>query len=156
MEENLAESVESNIEKLVDGLIKESGLELVDIELKNQGRSKILRIFVDKENGVNIDDCALLSRELGTLLDVNDIISSRYTLEVSSPGLRRPIKKEEDFKRFSGKKVKIKTKELIENRKNFTGTLRSCENGIIDVEIDNINYSIPLELVSKANLEIDF
>ena len=105
--------VVDSVKELSETLLNSLSIELVDIEYRGEGRDKVLRIYIDKENGVTIDDCADISRELSVILDVNDVIPDRYTLEVSSPGLRRPLKKVEDFKRFIGKLVLIKTKESI-------------------------------------------
>lgn len=149
-------SVETLIEGIVNEILENLDIELVNIEFRNEGRSKILRVYIDKENGVSINDCASISRELSVLLDVNDVINSRYTLEVSSPGLRRPLKKEEDYKKFLGRQIKLKTNKMIENRKNFKGLLKNCNDGNISVETGGTLYSIPIELITKANLEIDF
>lgn len=152
----MGRSVETLIEGIVNEILEDLNIELVDIEFRNEGRSKILRVYIDKENGVSIDDCASISRELGTLLDVNNVINSGYTLEVSSPGLRRPLKEEKDYKRFLGRQIKLKTNKMVENRKNFEGLLKNCNDGNISVETDGTLYSIPIELITKANLEIDF
>lgn len=144
------------ITELIEPLLAEKNFELVDIEFKNEGKSRLLRIYIDKLNGITIDDCAEVSREFGTILDVNDVISSSYRLEVSSPGLRRPLKKAEDFSRFAGRKVKVKTYAPVHERKTFTGELIGYENGEVIVDVDGSHYKIPENMVSKANLEIDF
>ena len=107
------------IREIMNPLILEKGLELVDIEYRREPRGKILRIYIDREGGVTIGDCTTISRELGTLLDVYDVVPGPYNLEVSSPGLDRPLKKPRDFERFKGKKVRIKTKSDIQNTKLF-------------------------------------
>jgi Uncharacterized protein conserved in bacteria len=116
----------------------------------------VLRIYIDKEGGISVDDCAKLSRELGTLLDIHDVIPGSYTLEVSSPGLTRALKKPKDFKRFKGKKVKIKTKMDIQKRRFFVGKLLDFEDNVASVEVDGRLYSIPYEEIEKANLELEF
>jgi len=103
-----------------------------------------------------IDDCAKISRELGTLLDVHDVISGSYTLEVSSPGLTRPLKKPSDYIRFKGKTVKIKTIEDIEDRKVFKGKLIDFVDETVSLETGGTNYLIPYDKIEKANLELDF
>jgi len=113
-------------------------------------------MFIDKTSGVTVEDCANISRELSTLLDINGVIDERYVLEVSSPGLRRPLKKLEDFKRYEGKLVLIKTKELIENRKVFKGYLKNTNDEGIEMDIDGTMYSLSFSQINKANLEIDF
>jgi len=148
--------VVNSVKELTEPLLIDSNMELVDIEYKGEGRGRVLRIYIDKKNGVTIDDCADISRELSVLLDVNEVIADRYTLEVSSPGLRRPLKKLEDFKKFEGKLVLIRTKESINNRKVFKGTLNNCLKDHIVVEIDGVSYEIPFYNIKKANLEINF
>ena len=98
-----------NVRELLEPLLASKNLELFDIEFKGQGKKGVLRVYIDKEEGVTIDDCALVSRELGTLLDIHDMIPNSYTLEVSSPGLTRALRRPEDYIRFKGRKVKIKT-----------------------------------------------
>ena len=150
------ENVVKKVEKLTEQLLIQNKMELVDIEYRGEGGGKVLRLYIDKENGITVDDCADISRELSLILDVNDVIPNRYTLEVSSPGLRRPLKKIEDFKRFRGNLVLIKTKESIENRKVFKGTLNGSSEDHVIVDIDGDSYEIPFELIKKANLEINF
>ena len=105
MENNAENSVIDNIIAVAGPLLSGKDMELVDIEFRKEGVGKVLRLYIDKPGGVTVDDCADISRELSTLLDINDIIEERYVLEVSSPGLRRPLKKIEDFKKFEGKLV---------------------------------------------------
>jgi ribosome maturation factor RimP len=116
----------------------------------------VLRVFIDKEGGVTIDDCALVSRELGTLLDIHDMIPGSYTLEVSSPGLTRALRKPEDFLKFKGKKVRIKTNKDFERRKIFIGRLLEFNDGLVTVQTEAGNFSIPYVDIEKANLELDF
>ena len=156
MSDSADNRVVNSVKELSETLLNSLSIELVDIEYRGEGRGKVLRIYVDKENGVTIDDCADISRELSVILDVNDVIPDRYTLEVSSPGLRRPLKKIEDFKRFIGNLVLIRTKESINNRKVFKGTLNGCFDNHVVIEIDNESYEIPFQLIKKANLEINF
>ena len=105
------------VERLLQPILDEMGIELVDLEFKKAGRSYILRIFIDKPGGINLDDCAEVSRELSVQLDVEDCIPGRYTLEVSSPGLDRPLKKEQDYVRFQGRLALVKTSELLKDEK---------------------------------------
>ena len=145
-----------NVRELLDPLLAGKNLELFDIEFKGRGRNGVLRVFIDREEGVTIADCAIVSRELGTLLDIHDMIPGSYTLEVSSPGLTRALKKPDDFIRFKGKKVKIKTNKDFEKRKLFIGTLLEFKDGLITVETEGGNFSIPYVDIEKANLELDF
>jgi len=129
------------------------GLDLFDIQLSGTQ----VRIFIDKTGGVTLDDCAKFSRLLSPALDVSDCISSHYTLEVSSPGLDRPLLKKEDYLRFTGGRVKIKTSVKIMDQKVFTGRL-SDFNGeeIFLVTDEGREFKIPFSLVLKAHLEIEF
>lgn len=141
---------------ILQPLLDEQHIELVDIELKKEAGGKTLRIYLDKPGGISVDDCAEVSRELGVQLDVNDVIEGSYTLEVSSPGLRRPLRKESDFERFAGKKVKIKTTQPFENRRNFKGDLVGIDESVVSVNVDGKLYRLPMDSIKKANLEIDF
>src|ERR1700737_3874509 len=113
---SLDEDVIETVREILNLLLLEEGLELVDLEYRREGRGRVLRIYIDKEGGVTVDDCAKVSRELGILLDVHDAIPGSYNLEGSSPGLTRTLKKTRDFERFKGKKVRIKTKMDIGDR----------------------------------------
>ncbi len=146
----------NSVADILAPILDEGHIELVDIEFKNEAGGKVLRVYLDKPGGIKLDDCAKVSRNLSVLLDVNDVIGSSYNLEVSSPGLRRPLRKESDFERFAGKKVKIKTNEIIEDRKNFIGNLMGIEKKIVSVDVDGKLYSLPLDSIKKANLELDF
>ena len=156
MEKIAENSVIDSIHSIAGTLTAEKGMELVDVEFRKEGVGQVLRLYIDKKGGVTVDDCALISRELSTLLDINDVIEKKYVLEVSSPGLRRPLKKIEDFKRFEGKLVLIKTIEPIDNRKVFKGYLKDTNDKGIDMDIDGSIYSLSFNQIKKANLEIDF
>ena len=152
----MTESVLKEIERLIEPVLAEMGIELVDMELlSGQGR-RVLRIYADRPTGINLDDCAMVSREIGNLLDVKDLLQHHYFLEVSSPGLNRPLKGEKDFLRAIGQKIKVKTAVPLKGRKNFSGVLQSFENGILQLKLDDTVVLIPEEDVKKANLEFDF
>jgi ribosome maturation factor RimP len=141
---------------LVEPMVSERGLELVDVEyLSDRGRW-VLRVSLDKEGGITLDDCAGVSRELAAILDVEEIIPDRYVLEVSSPGLNRPLKKESDFLRVIGKKIQVKTVAPIEGRQNFTGRLRDFREGTLILELEDRSVSLSVTEVKKANLEYEF
>ncbi len=152
------------IEKLVQPLLEELGCELVDLEYQREQRGWVLRFFLDKENGINLDDCAMASREISSLMDVENIISTAYSLEVSSPGIERPLKKSQDFKRFTGQLAKIKTITSIDpdatgkNRKTFVGTLSGFEDEDVLLILKNTTDAIriPLQQIDKANLHYEF
>lgn len=150
------DNIISNIKDLLEPILYENNLELFDIEFKGLGNKGILRVFIDKEQGVTVDDCARTSRELGRLLEVHDVIPGSYTLEISSPGLTRPLKKPSDYLRYKGKNVKIKTLEKVEDRKVFKGKLLDFVDEIVSIETDGANYLIPYKKIEKANLELDF
>ncbi len=146
----------SRITELLTPILEDRGLELVDVQYSGEGKGKILRIYIDKDTGVTIDDCVWVSKEFGTVLDVYDIIPTSYRLEVSSPGLRRVLRKPEDFSRFKGRKAKIKTNREIEGKTFFLGVLGDSGDEEVEVIVDGVSYSIPFDSISKANLEIDF
>ena len=144
-----------NVKELLEPILTENRLELYDIEFKGQGRKGVLRVFIDSSDGVTIDDCANISREIGTLLDVHDVITSPYRLEVSSPGLTRALRKPGDFFRFMGKKVRIKTGVEIEDRNMFIGKLLDYKDDNVTVETEGGIYVIPFSQIEKANLELE-
>lgn len=133
------------------------GLEMVSIDLERQRGSWFLRFFIDKPGGVTLEDCQSVSRQLGVELDVEDVITDRYTLEVSSPGLDRPLRSDEDYHRFAGKLAAIHTFEPIQGRRHFVGLLRSLEDGVVTiVDAEGHPWEIPRSLISKARLEVEF
>jgi ribosome maturation factor RimP len=137
------------LERSVTGL----GYEMVDLEVSNRG--KLLRLFIDKPEGVNIDDCVLVSNQIGNLLAVeNDIDYDR--LEVSSPGLDRLLKKDADFIRFIGERAKVKLRMPLEGRKNFVGILRGLEQGELLIECEGLVQKVALTNIDKARLDPEF
>jgi ribosome maturation factor RimP len=131
-------------------------MELVEIEYRREARGWILRLYIDKEGGVTLDDCTRISQEVGRILDVEDFILVPYTLEVSSPGLSRPLKSEKDFIKYRNRLIRIKTVEPIENRRKFKGKLLGISENRIEIELEERVFKIPLSNVARANLEIDF
>ncbi len=147
----------SEVSALAEGLVGEYSMEVVDVEFKSEGGRWVLRVYIDKEGGITVGDCASMSRELGDLIEARDIIDCHYVLEVSSPGLDRPLKKERDFIRSVGKMVRLKTSRPINKRRNFTGRLTNVSEGIISLLVDNDNLvQLPLEEIDKARLEYEF
>jgi len=132
------------------------GLELVDVEYLTQGGRWIVRVYVDREGGVTLDECAMLSRELGPLLDVKDVIPHEYVLEVSSPGLNRRLKKEKDFVWARGKKVKLRIRNPIDGRRNFTGMLTDVREGDLLLEVEGGTVVIALREIERANVVFEF
>lgn len=151
-EEGVAERVSS----IVLPILEDTGMELVDLEYRKEGGNWVLRLFIDKEGGVTLEDCADMGREIGEALDAEDIISHGYNLEVSSPGLNRSLKKEADFRRFVGKLAMIKTFEAIGESRNFKGRIEGCKDGIVALNVDGIKREIPLAKIAKANIEYEF
>ena len=154
--------ISSQVSDIAMPILDSMQLELVEIEFGKIGRDAVLRLFIDKEGGVTLDDCADLSRELSLILDVEEIIPVNYSLEVSSPGLDRPLKKNEDYHRYTGRLVKLRTYEPFADdagnkRKTFLGTLEGLQDGLVRITLkEGQTASIPLERVAKANLEFEF
>jgi ribosome maturation factor RimP len=149
----------TKLQSLIEPVATGQGYELVDVELKTEpGVGLVLRVFIDKPgSSVGLDDCAQVSRELSAVLDVADAIQARYSLEVSSPGLNRPLKKESDFARFIGKKAKIRTSRPVgESRRNFSGTLVGVEAGKVKIDVGDQVCEVPVADVEKANLVYEF
>ncbi len=144
------------LNELIEPIADEMGFELVDIEYLSQYGRWILRIYLDKVGGITLDDCARASREIGAIIDVKDIFHRKYVLEVSSPGLNRPLRKEEDFINAIGKKVKIKLDTPLNGRRNFTGYLQRFSGGTLYIELEDDLVPIPLKYIKKANLEYEF
>jgi len=149
------------VSRIAQPILESMGLDLVDIEFGRVGRDAVLRLFIDKEGGVMLDDCAELSRELSMVLDVEDVIAGNYTMEVSSPGLDRPLKKQADYDRFVGRLIKVRTYQpfLDDNgnkRKTFLGKLEGLVSGVVKMTLtEGQTASIPIERVAKANLEFE-
>ena len=142
-----------DLHALLDRSVAQLGYELVDLEISNRG--KLLRLFIDKPEGVNIDDCVLVSNQLSNLLAVeHDIDYDR--LEVSSPGMDRVLKKESDFVRFTGQRVHVKLRVPVEGRKNYLGILRGLEQGQLLIEFEGVEQKIALTNVDKARLSPEF
>lgn len=122
------------------------------IEFISQGRHSVLRVFIEHEQGISVDDCEKVSRQLSAVLDVEDPIASEYMLEVSSPGMDRPLFTLEQFAAYVGHLVKIKTRVAIEERRNFQGVLRGVEDQDVVVQVDEYEYLLPIESIDKANV----
>jgi ribosome maturation factor RimP len=132
------------------------GFELVDVEYLSMHGRWVLRLTIDKEGGVTLDDCAGVSGELGDLIDVKDFIHHSYVLEISSPGLDRLLKKEKDILMSLGKKIKVRMVTPIKGRRNYSGYLRHFEGGILHIEMEGELVALPWREVDKANLVYEF
>jgi len=137
---------------LLEPAINALGFELWGIEYIPQGRHSILRVYLDKANGIDVEDCANASRQISSILDVEDPISGEYTLEVSSPGLDRVLFKLEQFQDYLGWHVQLRLTESFENKRKFTGQLKGIVDDDVVLIIGDEEYVIPYELVEKANL----
>ena len=148
------------IENLVTPIVNEIGLELVDIEYVKEGREWFLRVYIDKDNGVDIEDCGIVSEKLSEVLDAIDPIPHNYFLEVSSPGAERPLKKDKDFAKAIGKNVFIKTYEPIDGEKAFEGILTQFDGQTVTVEVKiktrKKSVVIPYDKVANARLAVTF
>ena len=131
------EVYEQKTEEILLPLVEEYGFELVDVEYVKEGGTWYLRTYIDKEGGISIDDCEKVSRRLSDILDEKDYIDDTYIMEVSSPGLGRPLKKEKDFKRSLGKEVDIRTYRMIDKQKEFTGILKDYDKDTVTIELDD-------------------
>jgi ribosome maturation factor RimP len=149
-------SIAEQVAGLVEPSLEDMGFELVDVEYMSGHGKWVLRLYIDKEGGVTLDDCAQVSREIGDLIDVKEIIVHKYVLEVSSPGLDRPLKKEKDLEHAIGKKIKVKTFAPVKGRRNYTGYLRNFQQGILYLELENGPVHLPWKEVEKANLVYEF
>ena len=148
--------VAKRVADLVEPILDEMGFELVDVEyLSNYGKW-VLRLYIDKETGVTIDDCVRVSREIGDIIDVKGVVTHEYTLEVSSPGIDRPLRKEKDFVGAVGKKVKVRTITPMNGRRSFTGYLKDFKNGTLYIEMEDTPVALPWAEVDKANLVYEF
>lgn len=140
------------LQALLAPVVEALGYECWGIEFLSQGRHSLLRIYIDHANGILVDDCEKVSRQVSGILDVEDPISSEYTLEVSSPGMDRPLFTLDQFARFAGEQVKIKLRAPFEGRRNFQGLLRGVEEQDVVVLVDEHEYLLPIDLVDKANI----
>ena len=140
------------IEEVAEPLCLAEGFELVHVERLSDRGGMLVRIYLDKPGGITIDDCVHMTRQLGDLIDVHLEDIDSYRLEISSPGLKRPLKKAADFERFKGKKVKIETVELIDGRKRFTGILNGIQNGRVEVVVNKNTIAFQFEQISKSRL----
>jgi len=148
--------IKATVEEMVLPFLQENGFELVDVEYVKEGSNWFLRVFVDKDGGIDIDDCGRISEYLSEKLDADDPIPSAYFLEVSSPGAERPLKKAEDVANAVGKDVFVTTYEPVEGLKEFEGRLLSFDNDELVVVVGKKNYAIPYSKVASARLAIIF
>lgn len=150
------EDYEKRTEELLMPLMEEHSFELVDVEYVKEAGNWYLRAYIDKEGGINIDDCELISRALSDKLDEVDFIEEAYILEVSSPGLGRPLKKDKDLKRSLGKDVEVRTYRSIDKQKEFTGALKGFDEESITIEVEEKEMTFARKDIALIRLAFDF
>jgi ribosome maturation factor RimP len=144
--------------ELAAPLAQGEGMEIVDIEFRPEGTwgGRVLRLYMDKEGGPSVDDLSRVSRRLSDLLDSEDAIAGAYTLEVSSPGINRPLKKPEHFARFVGKRIRVRTRDTIDGRRSFVGVLGQVLGDSVILTQEGKQYRIPFTMIDKSNYEHDW
>jgi ribosome maturation factor RimP len=152
----MEKSVRKEVWQIVEPLLGAEGLELVDIEYRSEAHGTMLRLFIDRKGGVSLDDLAPLSRRLGDALDVHEAVPGAYTLEVSSPGINRRLRQPDHFRRYVGKRVRVRCSEYHNGRRSFLGPLLAVENDGIVVGLDAGREFIPFDDIAQANYEHEF
>lgn len=154
----MSDAVVAKVTQIAERVARSEGLEIVDIQLLGGGSKRVLRIYIDKPDGVSHADCELISQQVGTILDVEDVIpGGRYALEVSSPGVERKLSKPQDFERFLGRKARITLREPVDNRRNWEGMLAGFSGDTITLEPEpGKAVQFALRQVEKANLKFDW
>ncbi len=151
---------DEQIRSLVEPIVETEGMELVDLDCLKMKTRWLVRLYIDKEGGVNLEDCASISNQVGDIMDVHDLPAGPFTLEVSSPGLDRPLARDKDFIRYRGSRIKLKLNQPVEGSKNFTGVLLDyieADGGKnILMSISDRSFEIPRSFVKKANLVYEF
>jgi len=152
----MPDEVLARIQATVAEIVGFAGMELVHLEMRREGAGLVLRLFIDKDGGVTLDDCARISRQVSSQLDADDPIPNRYTLEVSSPGIDRPLVREEDYGRFAGHNIRLTTAAPLEGQRRFSGRLIGLADGNVRLALeDGREVAIPREQVSMARLADD-
>lgn len=151
----MSEMVVGKVRDFLESLLPSMGLELFDVQFRREGHGWVLRIFIDCESGVSLNHCSDVSRELGRFLDVEDFIENAYHLEISSPGLERPLRSPQDFDRFRGKSAKVKLHESLDGQKTLEGTIEAVEDDRISLRLADGNVvQFTFEMINKARLTI--
>jgi ribosome maturation factor RimP len=157
-------AVEEQVRGIAARVAASYGLEIFDVQYRREGAGMVLRIQIDRpgraasaEESVSVDDCARVSRDLSAIFDVEDVVPTSYTLEVSSPGLDRPLRRPEDYSRFAGRRAKLVMREPVDGQSFFRGTLGGVDatDVLIDAE-DGRRHRVPLSVITRANLEVEF
>jgi ribosome maturation factor RimP len=143
----------ARVEETVSPVLEQLGYQLVERELVPQAGGWVLRLYIDKEGGVTIDDCARASRGIEDLIEVEELVPAKYTLEVSSPGVDRPLRRRQDFERYRGSTIRLKTHHPVNGRSNYKGTLEGLEGDDIVMTVDGVRYRLPISELAKARVE---
>lgn len=149
-----ADTLIATIQGFAEPLVADLGMELVDVEYRREGHGWVLRFFIDKEGSIGVDDCAKVSREISAYLEVEDLVAHAYHLEVSSPGLERPLRKKEDFARFIDRQVRIKLRQPVGDQRVLVGTLCGLEGDAVVLMLEEEKVFIDMENISKARLTL--
>lgn len=152
------EAVVARVTEIAERVGAPEGIEIVDVEFKGAGKRRVLRIFIDRPGGVSHAECEFISRNVGTILDVEDVVpGGSYILEVSSPGLERPLKKAADYERFRGRQVKIVVREPVAGRRTWKGTLAGLDGGVVTLETrEGSSVQVELAQIQRANLTFEW
>ncbi len=154
-EEVMSELIIDKVRNFVQSLLPSMGLELFDVQFRREGEGWVLRVFIESETGVTLDHCSTVSRELGRYLDVEDLIDHAYYLEVSSPGLERPLRSTDDFRRYCGKKARVKFHDALDGEKVFEGVIEEVVDDRIHLRLeDDRSIQFSFEMINKARLAI--
>jgi ribosome maturation factor RimP len=148
-------NVETTLRDLLASLVTSMGYEFVGCELQKQGRGMLLRIYIDKDAGITLDDCSKVSHQVSAMLDVEDPIQGQYTLEISSPGLDRPLFEIAHYQKYLGNSVKVRLYAPLDGRRNFVGVLLRVEEGKIHLQVDETEVILPFSEIEKAKLVAD-
>lgn len=148
-------TVQQELDKLIRSTVNGLGYELWGYEYRPQVETALLRIFIDSHKGITVEDCSIVSHQIGAALDVDDLIPIAYILELSSPGIDRVLFDPEQYQRYINEQVKIRTRIPINARRNFKGTIVAVSDTDVTVEIDNLDYEIPFETVDRARVLMD-
>ncbi|MBT3181968.1 MAG: ribosome maturation factor RimP [Deltaproteobacteria bacterium] len=148
-----SKEIVKKVEALLTPVLENLGYDLIEQEFMMGQGGWILRLYIDKDGGVNVDDCARVSRSVEDLIEVEEVIPVKYFLEVSSPGLNRPLRRKKDFEKFVGSLIKLKTTSPIDGRSNYKGYLTAVDGVDVVMSVDGSEYRVPLEKLLRANIE---
>jgi len=149
-------AITSRVLEIAQRVAQSEGIEVVEVEAKGGANNQFVRISIDKPEGVTHADCELISHQVGTILDVEDVVPGHYTLELSSPGVERKLMKPADYERFLGKKAKVTLRAPVENQRHWEGTLAGFADGVISLDAAGREIRFPFEQVEKANLKFEW